>query len=443
MFRSLRAFFLLCRVLASYGLQWSLAKLGGSQRFDTRWARVHATNARRLRDGFASLGGVFIKLGQVISVMGGFLPGAFRTELEALQDRVPPRDFRAIEGRLREAFGEAPLRHFATFDREPLAAASLAQVHRATLTDGREVVVKVLYPGIETWIARDLFVISLFIPILARIFPIGGLGRVLEQLRAMLGRETDYENELRNLERMRGLLSHRKDVVVPAPVAQLCRASVLTLDYEPGTKLSEQENLAERGIDPESVARLLTDCYLEMLFQHQVFHADPHPGNFLVRPGPVLVILDYGAVEEASDELVGGLRTAVLGALTRDANRVLEGAEQMGFVAPGGDRDVLREAGVKYLEAVATLRIDDYDRFDPTRIRKATGQTLTSIRAILRHMEYPEGYFYVERTFGLLFGLVAQLAPRKGLPGIAAPLASKMMLRSLAQRPATQSKAVS
>jgi predicted unusual protein kinase regulating ubiquinone biosynthesis (AarF/ABC1/UbiB family) len=403
--------------------------------FRGRWAAVHAKNARRLANGFTRLRGVFIKLGQVISVLGGFLPSEYRAELEKLQDQVPWRPFDEVVGRLNEAFGPGGLERYQSFERTPIAAASLAQVHKATLKDGREAAVKVLYPGIELLIARDLFVLGLFLPIISRVFPIARFDRVLAQLGAMLRRETDYENERLNMERMRGIFAGRSDVVVPSVVPELTRAGILTMSFETGLRISDVLREPRPETDPRLVARLITDCYFTMLFEHRILHADPHPGNFLVRPGPCLVILDYGAVEAVSEPLVRGLKTVILGALVRNADQVLEGAEQMGFIAPGGDRELLREVGREYLKTLATVRVTDFSNFDRGEMQKLSGYALVRgrLREVMRSVEYPDGYFYLERTLALLFGLVGQLEPERGLPGIGASLASKMMLRSLAR----------
>ncbi len=435
MMRSVRAFLLIAGVLASYACQWLLVRLTLGRLFRGRWPTVHAANARRLAAGFTRLRGVFIKLGQVISVLGGFLPPEYRAALEKLQDQVPARPFAEVVGRLEEAFGRGALEHFPKFERTPLAAASLAQVHKATLADGREVAVKVLYPGIEQLISRDLFVLSLFLPIINRVFPIVRFERVLAQLGAMLRRETDYANEYRNMERLRGIFASRPDVVVPTVVAEMTQKGVLTMSFEHGLRISEVIRQPAQGMVPSEVARLITDCYFTMLFEHRVLHADPHPGNFLVRPGPVLVILDYGAVEEVSDALARGLETVILGALTRNADQVLGGAEQMGFIAPGGDRELLRAVGREYLKTLATLKVTDFSNFDRSEMHRLSGYALVRgrLREVMRSVEYPDGYFYLERTLALLFGLVGQLEPERGLPGVAAPLASKMMLRRLAQ----------
>jgi ubiquinone biosynthesis protein len=442
MTRSIRAFFLIASVLGSYALQWLLVRLGG-RAFSERWQRVHERNARRLQHGFTELRGVFIKLGQVISVLGGFLPAEYRRALETLQDQVPPRPFEEVAGRLEEAFGKGALERYASFERSPIAAASLAQVHKATLADGREVAVKLLYPGIERLIQRDLFVLGLFLPVINRVFPIVGFDRVLAQLGAMLRRETDYERERRNMERLRVVFEGNRDVVVPTVVPELSRAGVLTMSYEAGVRIADVLREPTPELDPKEIARLLTESYFTMLFEHHVLHADPHPGNFLVRPGPVLVILDYGAVEDVSEPLVRGLTTVILGALTRNADQVLEGAEQMGFVAPNGDRELLREVGREYLKTLATLRVTNFSSFDREEMQKLAGYSTVRgrLREVMRSVEYPDGYFYVERTLALLFGLVGQLEPTRGLPGVAAPIASKLMLRNLA-RPDSRARAV-
>lgn len=449
MVRSVRAFFLIAGVLAAYGWQWLLVRATLRRGFSQRWAQVHQRSARRLAKGFAELRGVFIKLGQVISVLGGFLPPSYREALQKLQDQVPARPFSEVQLRLVEAFGPSALERFAHFERAPIAAASLAQVHKATLADGRILAVKVLYPGIERLIVRDLFVLRLFLPIIQRVFPIVRFERVLAQLSAMLARETDYANERRNIERMRGIFEGRQDVIIPQVVPELTRAGVLSMSFEEGLRISDilrqtspdtaaSPDSAAPPVAPREIARLITDCYFTMLFEHRVLHADPHPGNFLVRPGPRLVILDYGAVEDVPAPLVRGLKTVILGALTRNSEQVLEGAEQMGFVAPGGDRELLREVGRAYLKALATLRVTDFSSFDRGELHKLSGyeHVRGRLREVMRSVEYPDGYFYLERTLALLFGLVGQLEPERGLPGVAAPLASKMMLRSLAARSA-------
>jgi ubiquinone biosynthesis protein len=432
--RSLRALILFWTVFLSYGLTWTVGRVLPRRLYERWMARTHFKNARRLADGFSRLRGVFIKMGQVLSVVGSFLPKAYGDALEKLQDKVPPRPFAEIEGRLREALGDDALARFASFDREPLAAASLAQVHRATLPDGRAVAVKVLYPGIEQLIRRDLAVLRSVLPIVKLLVVVVRMERVLDQLSAMLARETDYAHERENMERVRALFADRSDVVVPELVPELCHAGVLVMSFEHGTKINDLAALREQGIDTEGVGRLLVEVFGKMMFDHRVFHADPHPGNFLVRPGPVLVILDYGAVEEVTPPLAVGMKAVVLGAMTQNETEILRGLETMGFVAEGGDRELLIKVGREYLGVLKSVKIDDFSKLDRDAVEKLSGfsQVRGRLREIMRSVQYPDGYFYVERTIALLFGLVGQLAPKQGLPGLIMPYAAMAFARDMA-----------
>jgi predicted unusual protein kinase regulating ubiquinone biosynthesis (AarF/ABC1/UbiB family) len=425
--RSLRALVMFWTIFASYAWGWLGAKLRAEARRAEHWERVHEKNARRLAQGFMRLRGVFIKLGQVLSVLGGFLPKAFGRELEQLQDRVPPHSFREVEKRLIEAFGSDWAGRFESFERAPVAAASLAQVHKAALADGREVAVKVLYPGVDALIRRDLAVLRSVEPVVRKAFGLIHMRRALAQLSDMLAHETNYENERQNIARIKRLFAGRSDVVVPDVLEELCSDAVLTMSYEPGVKITDFEGLSAKEIDRERVAQLLVDCYFTMLFSERVFHADPHPGNFLVREGPVLVILDYGAVEAVTDSLAEGMKMVVMGALAKDDEQILRGVERMGFVAEDGDRKMLGEVGRGYLKALADVRIEDFSRIDASTVRKLSGfdQTRGRLREIMRHVRYPDGFFYVERTLVLLFGLVGRLAPKLGLPGLVGPFAMR------------------
>ncbi|MEO8904927.1 MAG: AarF/UbiB family protein [Polyangiaceae bacterium] len=439
MLRSLRALLLFWTIILSYAWEWLLRRVLSKALGQRRLDRAHLKNARRLATGFARLRGVFIKMGQVLSVVGTFLPSAFGEALETLQDKVPPRPFAEIEGRLREAFGAEPLARFGSFEREPLAAASLAQVHRATTRDGRSIAVKILYPGIERLIRRDLAVLRSLLPVIKWVIQVRRVERVFEELSAMLARETDYRHERANMARIRELFADRADVVVPAVIDELTAGGVLSMSFEAGSKINDFDAQRQQGIDSAAVARLLVECYFTMLIEHRVFHADPHPGNFLVRPGPKLVILDYGAVEELTPALAEGMKVVILGALTRNDAQVLSGLEHMGFIAEGGDRELLKKVGREYLQVLASVKIEDFSRLDRQTVEKLSGfeQTRGRLRAVMKSVEYPEGYFYVERTLALLFGLVAQLSPKLGLPGLAMPYASKMFLKGFGGQPPT------
>ena len=441
MLRALRALQLFWTIIASYALVWVFSRWSSPRVRRRRFNRAHRKNAERLATGFMELRGVFIKTGQVLSVTGTFLPTAYGESLARLQDKVPARPFSEITGRLEEAFGADALARFKSFDETPVAAASLAQVHRATALDGRQLAVKVLYPDIERLVRIDLGVLRSLLPVVRILLPVSRVERVLEQLAAMLARETDYAHERENMERLRLIFHGRSDVVVPEVDAELTRAGVLTMSFEAGVKINDQAALAGIGVEPEAVAKLLVGCYVTMLFQHRVFHADPHPGNFLVRSGPKLVILDYGAVEEVTERLQQGMKRVLMGVMVRNDDEILAGLERMGFVAEGGDRELLARVGREYLAVLGSVKIQDFSKLDRGQMEKLSGydQLRGNLRQVMKSVEYPEGYFYVERTLALLFGLVGQLAPKVGLPGLVMPYASQAFAMSAAKPAAAPS----
>lgn len=429
--RSARALILFWSIFAAYGAYWILSRVLPRSQMDRAWHRLHLSTARRLARGFNRLRGVYIKMGQVLSVVGTFLPRAFCDALEGMQDRVPPRPFREILGRLREALGPDALARFASFDREPIAAASLSQVHRAVTLDGRIVAVKVLYPGIEVLIRRDLAVVRSILPIVKLLVRVEHVESVLEQLTAMLQHETDFGNERRNMERIRGMFSARPEVIVPRVVSELTRANVITMSFEEGVKITDLDAMARAGIDRIGVARLLLDSFVTMLLEHRAFHADPHPGNFLVRPGPELVILDYGAVEEVRDELTEGLKDVIIGVVAKDHRTVMRGIEKMGFVAPTGDRELLSRVAEEYLAVLGEINLVSFSALNLETLERLSGwqQVRGRLRAVMRSVAYPDGFFYIERAMLLLFGLVGQLAPEQGLPGLVLPYATQAIAR--------------
>lgn len=406
---------------------------------ERRWQRLHATNARRIAREFTALRGVFIKMGQVLSVMAPVLPPVYADELEKLQDAVPPQPYEVIRQRLVEAWGENPEARFSEVDRTALAAASLAQVHRARLLDGTQVVLKILYPGIEDLVRRDLARVRKLLPGFRILFGFRDSAKVHAQLSVMLEHEMDYQRERDNTELIRGLLANHPKIVVPGVVESLSSHKVLVLTYEEGFKIADPDVLRAAGIDPEAIATTLVAAYASMLFEHRVFHADPHPGNLLARSDGSLVLLDFGAVEQSSEAITEGMKQVLIGAMLKNTDSVMAGVERMGFVAPDGNRELLRQVTADYLAVLTELNVQNYMNLSRDQLERASGmqQLRGKLRKVAGSVRYPDGYFYVERTLTLLFGVTARLAPTKGLFGLAAPYTAKLMLRSMANKPAS------
>jgi predicted unusual protein kinase regulating ubiquinone biosynthesis (AarF/ABC1/UbiB family) len=431
--RLVLALWCLWRIAASYFLQRRLARLfPRSARVQQRWERVHAKNARRLRSACLRLRGVYIKLGQVLSVMGTFLPDCYVLELEQLQDAVPPRPWRIIERALEKSLGRPLHASFARFSRAPIAAASLGQVHEATLHDGRRVAVKVLYPGIRQVMELDLQVLALAVRMARRAVPIGQLERMLEQLREMLARETDLAHEAESIAQMRDATAADADVVVPEVIAELSNGEVLTMTFMEGVKITDVAGLSAHGLDSAAVATKLVQVFFRAIFHDRFFHADPHPGNLFVQRGDKgqvrLVMLDLGSAAALRDNLADGLMAVIAGALRHDEASFMRGIHTMGFVSRSADRELLSRSLHAYFERILSLEIRDFASIARSESDKLDiGLDGAEVRKLMRAIEYPLGWFYLERAMLLLFGVVARLAPELNLIQVGFPYVAKLM----------------
>ncbi|HEY8432150.1 MAG TPA: AarF/ABC1/UbiB kinase family protein [Sandaracinaceae bacterium] len=434
--RLVRALWVFGLIFASYMLQLGLSQLlrtiernpetGRDEIRLPNWLwrrrkRIDQRNARRLLRAILRLRGVYIKLGQVLSIMGGFLPRVYTKELEALQDQVPPRPFDELAHTFFEDFGRPAHELYARIEQQPIAAASLGQVHEAWLADGRKVAVKVLYPGIRDVIKVDMRVLRIAIAVYRWFVPVRNIERVHEALVDLLRRETDYLHEAEMMERMAANFAHANDILFPEVVRELTTRNVLTMTFMEGLKINRVEQMRELGIDPHAVAVRLVECFYEQIFVHRLFHADPHPGNFLVQPGkkpnrPKIVILDFGAISEVRQEMVDGMIEVLQGLFDENYGLLLEGFYRMGFVSEEANKELLEKTVHTYFSKL--LRIKERTpgalmRASPKELEQLADPEVAreELRELMRSVAYPEGWFYVERASVLLFWLVGQIDP--------------------------------
>lgn len=387
-----------------------------------RRERTDVKNARRLLSGMLRLRGVYIKLGQVLSIMGGFLPRVYGRELEALQDRVPPQPFDEVEESFRQSVGRLPGECFRDIEREPMAAASLGQVHAAHLHDGTKVAVKLLYPGIRDVVRVDMKVVALALRVYKWFVPVQNMESVHGALVDLLRRETDYLHEAASMERMAANFETEEDILFPAVVHDLTTREVLTMTFMEGIKITNFEALEEAGVDRSALARRLVQAGYKMLFVDRLFHADPHPGNFLVRPTedperPHLVVLDFGAVSEVAPHMVEGMVDVLQGFFEGRDELVMQGVDRIGFMAETGDRELLEKTVKIYFRKLLQVK-DKMTAGNLIRARREDlGQLIDpevewqQLRTLMRSVKYPDGWFYVERAAVQLFWLVGQIDP--------------------------------
>jgi ubiquinone biosynthesis protein len=422
--RSWRAYWVTFLVIGSYLVLRLRARLHADTWIEHALRETHLRNARRIERTICDLQGLFIKVGQLISIMTNFLPEEFRRELEGLQDAVPPRPYVDIEARISEELRQTPAQLFKTFDEQPIASASIGQVHLARLLDGTKVAVKVQYPDIEEVVRRDLNTLRRIFWIIGWFIPYQGLGELYREIRAIVMEELDYHAEAENAERIAANFEGRTDVAFPKVVHELSTARVLVTHFEPGCKITDRPGVKQLGLDRGELARHVVEIYCQQIFSDGVYHADPHPGNLIVRPGaegqrPTIVFLDFGAVAEIPGNVRQGMVELLQGALTRDTRRIVSAMKQMGFVARGANEQVFEQV-VEYFHdkfqeniSLDSLNLKDI-KFDPQKGLESVADLRKmdiSLRELSVNFHIPKEIIVLERTLLLLMGLCTELDP--------------------------------
>jgi len=348
--RSAETGFMLARLAAGYRLHGVKSAFVSRKRADEMLEELHRGSARRFYEASAAHGGAFMKVGQMLSARQDLLPEIWIRELEQLQDAAPPIEAEVavavVEAELGRPVGEL----FAAFDVEPLAAASIGQVHHAVLRDGREVAVKVQRPGIERRVRVDLDLLELFLDSLAASLPETDYETIVSEVRSAVLSEVEYVAEAEACRTVAAHFAGHPGIVIPAPVPEACSEHVLTTEYLPGEKLTVALDRLEARRDAgdadaqaelSRALGLLLEAYLRQVLEVGVFQADPHPGNLRLASDGRIGILDFGCagrLEPAVKERYLGLVCAFV---TGDEARMAELFGELGFRTRSGRPDTL------------------------------------------------------------------------------------------------------
>jgi len=433
--RFVRAYGTTFLVIASYvwlgvrtrvlGRAWREANIGG----------FHTRNARRVYATILKLQGLFIKVGQLLSIMANFLPAEFRAELEGLQDQVPPRPFSEIEDRLRRELGDS-MKLVADLDKEPTASASLGQVHSARLVDGRRVALKVQHRDIDQIVRLDLRTIRRIMAIVQWFVPVQGLDAYYHQIKELLSQELDFVLEADHIERISKNFANDPRVVFPKPVRELSTRRVLATTWVEGVKVSDVGALSKLGVDKKDVAQRLVRVYCQMIFVDGVYHADPHPGNVLVQKDGAIVLLDFGAVAELSPQMRQGIPEFLEGVLRRDTDRLFKSMRTMGFISRTSD-EAVSERIIEYFHRrfQEEVRLESFNlkdiKIDPQRgfenlldLRRMN----IGLRELSGAFHIPKDWVLLERTILLLYGCCTLLDPELNPVAIIQPYLRQFVL---------------
>ncbi|MCD6162963.1 MAG: ubiquinone biosynthesis protein UbiB [candidate division Zixibacteria bacterium] len=303
------------------------------------------SRAKRLRYAAEELGPTFIKLAQVLSMRPDLVPPDVAAELRKLQDEVAPISYEEIRNIIKEELNQEPETAFLRIDGQPLAAASIAQVHRAVLPDGKQVVLKVQRPGIQAVIDVDLEILSDIAGILTRhsrnslIYNPEG---VIEEFNRSIHRELDFISEGHNIQRFGRMFADDPTVFIPTFYSTLSTTRLLVMDYVDGVKVSRLDEIERMGLDRVIIAKRGSLLILNQVFDHGFFHADPHPGNIMVLSGNVIAPLDYGMVGNLDESTIDALGSALAGMIHKDTHRILRAFKVLGITQDVKDKNSLR-----------------------------------------------------------------------------------------------------
>jgi ubiquinone biosynthesis protein len=316
----------------------------------------------RVRLALEELGPMFVKLGQLLSTRPDLIPRDYINELEKLQDRVKPEDSRLMKEELEKGLGEKADKIFEKFDDDPLAAGSIAQVHRARLKDGTEVVVKIRRPDILDDIRGECAILDDLASIMKKtVFSDSTIDpeRMVGELSEAVMKEADLGNERRNQIRFIQNFKNDETIHVPEVFEDYCCDSVLTMEYIDGLRPGDREKVRSEGLDPKKVAARGADFVLKQIFEFGFFHTDPHPGNFFLLEDNVLAPLDFGQVARLSRKDTRLLNEMVLAVVEGDAENMIAALERENMVSERTDTEKTLRDFEQMLDTYRNLPLRD------------------------------------------------------------------------------------
>lgn len=404
-----------------YNKNWSYP--GGVT--EAKQAARRKAQAIWVRNTFLDLGPTFIKVGQLFSTRADIFPSEYVEELSKLQDRVPAFSYEQVETILEQELGKKIPQLFQSFEPVPLAAASLGQVHKATLHSGESVVVKVQRPGLKRLFEIDLQILKG----IARYFqnhPKWGRGRdwmgIYEECCRILWEEIDYLNEGRNADTFRRNFRSFNWVKVPRVYWRYATSRIITLEYVPGIKVSQYEALEAAGVDRKMIARYGAQAYLHQLLNNGFFHADPHPGNLAVSPDGALIFYDFGMMGRIKANVREGLMETLFGLAQKDGDRVVQSLINLGAITPVDDMGPVRRS-VQYM-------LDNFmDKPFEAQSVAAISEDLYEI-AYNQPFRFPATFTFVMRAFSTLEGVGKGLDPEFNFMEVAQPYAMELITNS-------------
>lgn len=383
------------------------------------------TREARIRLAISELGPTFIKLGQILSTRADLVGFELAEELAALQSNVPADPAKSVRELVEHELGRPIDECFAEFDDEAIASASIGQVHRARLATGERVAVKVQHVGIEEIVRVDLDILSGLaqlaegVPELQNYRPVA----TAAEFQRTLKRELDFSRELRNMQRIAAEFAGSESVHIPLAFPELSTSRVLTLEWLDGVKLSDSGRLAQAGVDLTEIARRGANLYLDMVFIHGFYHADPHPGNVIIQYDNVIGLLDFGMVGQVDYLLQEDMEELLIALGNQDARQLTSVITRVGTVPPELDQVALGLEISEFVHHYGGMSMDEFN----------VGGALREMTEIIRryHIMLPARIAMLIKLFIMLEGTSRLLNPQFHLLELMQPYQRRMVWRRM------------
>ncbi|TGL45738.1 AarF/ABC1/UbiB kinase family protein [Leptospira meyeri] len=409
-------------------------KFNSEPKYETLRIQFLKQKGKETKNLFFVMGGVYIKIGQFISNLFHILPEEFLWELQDLQDKIPPREFKEIDERWLHDYGKSMEIIFTNLDKSSYASASTAQVHIGYY-NGKKVAIKTLYPKIEEDAVRDLKTISRVIWLIDRFVFKVSAKEVNEQLNKMIRSELDLRGELKNLKYTKQLFALEKDFFFPNPIDELCNKHTLVTEFVEGKKIYEIDPFESHTKKNPNLEKLIR-AYILMIFEYRFFHADPHPGNLIFMDTGELCFIDFGAVQSISEEETRILERILIGAMRKDYHLITESLFELGAVTESLSKEELIQI-VKYsleklnriLESTDHFRNISFETLRPAEDLRFLKEIQVSLKRLLSSLKLPPNFLSLHRVLALLLGNSSYLDPTRSMIDYAEKPFSQIVLK--------------
>lgn len=388
------------------------------------------TVPERLRLAFAELGPSFIKLAQILSSRPDLITPRYANEFKKLQDEVPSFNVNEAKKIIQEELGRDIEEVFSYFADSTIAAASIAQVHKAVLLNGDEVIVKVQRPEIREQIESDLNILNIIARLLVKYVPesrfFNPVG-IIEEFGRTVTKELDFIVEARNGMRLKNDLKGSPDIYIPNIYEDYVTGKILVMELIQGSRIDDINAIDQSGLDKVRLSKILIDTYFKQILENGFFHADPHPGNILVRQDGIVCFLDFGIVGRVSEELKEIMANTFLAIIEKDFDGLINQYIEMGIVSDDSDLDSFRrdfKVDIReFLEPLYGMKLQqiDFGHYVEALVRLATKYNL----------KIPSDLLLIDKTLLILENIARQLNPSLNLVAEAEPYASKIVMKRI------------